>query len=1104
MFQPYPTSDAETMSATDWSEVEMAELLPTGTVTLLLADVEGSTQLWETQPEAMTGATARMNRTVSALVAEHDGVRPVEQGEGDSFVAAFARAGDAVACALELQRADLAPIKLRIGVHTGDVQLRDEGNYAGTTINKAARIRDLAHGGQTVISAATEEMVEDHLPESAWLTDLGRHVLRGLPRPVRVSQLCHRDVCNEFPPLRTADAVVAHNLPTQLTNFVGRTGQIAEITQILHENRLVSLTGAGGAGKTRLAIEVAGGMADQFPDGLCYADLAPITHPDVVPLTVARALGLPDQPGRSITETILRSIRDRRMLLVIDNCEHLLQASAELVNELLERCARLTVMTTSREPLMIAGEVNWQVPSLSLADEAVELFTDRARRARPDFAVTEANSETVSEICRRLDGMPLAIELAAARVRALSLSEIVDSLHDRFRLLTGGARTAVRRQQTLRASVDWSHALLTEPERTLFRRLAVFTGGFDLDAAQAVAGATEVERFQVLDQLSLLVDKSLVVAEGDDGRTRYRMLETVRQYALEKLGESGEADEARGRHRDHFCRMADQLDASTTTGYESRLAQAANEIDNLRAAFVWSLESKHVAEALGLASSLQPLWLTRGRVSEGIAWLDAAGSAGDAAEPVLWARAIADKATLSSWVDVGDMAAPTFKALEVARDVNDPALLCRVLTACACITAHDAELSRPFFAEAADLARELGDSWRLCQLLGRQAYGAMIEGNVVTAQSLARQGHDLATSLGDEFNARQCLNYVAWAAMGRGEVTTAIDQFQDMVEQATAAHDVMSRVAGLICLGYALAWHGDVDAARATAAETLEACGELGFLVQNGYLVVILAELAAGDAAAALQAGKLAVQSETNSAIVRANLMWAAKAALASGEIAQARQWADEAVAGTAGLFLCLALAERARVHIAEGNRELAVTDIYKGLAIAEPMGAYLCVPDYLECLSHVTSDIGNARHAVRLLAAACAIREQRGLVRFAVYEDHHESTVDSLRKLLSDSDFEAVWAEGAALSTEEAIAYALRGRGERKRPATGWASLTPTELDVVRLVLEGRPNKDIATRLFVSPRTVQSHLRHVYHKLNLTSRVQLAQEAARQMATPK
>ena len=310
------------------------------------------------------------------------------------------------------------------------------------------------------------------------------------------------------------------------------------------------------------------------------------------------------------------------MLVVLDNCEHLLDASAELVVALLGGAPRLTLLATSREPIGVAGEVSWRVPSLSLADEAIELFTDRARHARPDFAITDDNAAAVGEICARLDGMPLAIELAAARVRALSLAEILDSLHDRFRLLTGGARTAVRRQQTLRASVDWSHALLTEPERVLFRRLAVFLGGFDLDAAQAVAGGGDVQRYQVLDQLTLLVDKSLVVADDSRGRTRYRLLETVRQYALEKLGESGEADAVRARHRDHYTAMAALLDAPAGSDYEQRIEQADTEIDNLRAAFAWSRENSDIELALALASSLQPLWLARGRIREGLAWFD--------------------------------------------------------------------------------------------------------------------------------------------------------------------------------------------------------------------------------------------------------------------------------------------------------------------------------------------------------------------------------------------------------------------------------------------------------------------------------------------------
>ncbi|MGZ8748729.1 MAG: ATP-binding protein, partial [Mycobacterium sp.] len=581
------------MSATDWSELGVSEL-PTGTVTLLLADVEGSTRLWETQPDDMTSAIARLDETLAGLIAAHHGARPVEQGEGDSFVLAFARASDAVACALALQRAPLAPIRLRIGINTGEIKLRDEGNYIGPTINRTARLRDLAHGGQTVLSGATEPMVLDHLPADAWLNDLGSHPLRDLPRPERVVQLCHPDIHNEFPPLRVAGSVAAQNLPAQLSSFIGRDAEIAEVAGLLTENRLVTLTGAGGVGKTRLAVEVAGAIASDFSDGIAYVDLAPITNPNVVAVTASRALGLLDQRGRSAIESVVRHIGGRRMLIVLDNCEHLLDPCASLIGELLGGCPSVTMLITSREPIGMPGELTWRVPSLPLTTEAVELFAERARKVRPDFKITDDNASAVGEICARLDGMPLAIELAAARVRALSVADILASLHDRFRLLTGGARTAVRRQQTLRASVDWSHALLTEPERTLFRRLAAFMGGFDLDAARVVGGGGDVEQYQVLDQLSLLVDKSLVVVESLAEPTRYRMLETVRQYALEKLGESGEADIVRTRHRDYFAAQAALLDTPSDSGHERRLDQAALEIDNLRAAFVWSRERSDV------------------------------------------------------------------------------------------------------------------------------------------------------------------------------------------------------------------------------------------------------------------------------------------------------------------------------------------------------------------------------------------------------------------------------------------------------------------------------------------------------------------------------
>jgi class 3 adenylate cyclase len=406
----------------NWSDLGVSEL-PTGTVTLLLADVEGSTRLWETHHEEMTAAFARLDGALSDLVVAHGGVRPVEQGEGDSFVVAFGRAGDAVTCALELQRAPVAPIRLRIGVHTGDVQLRDDSNYIGPTINRTARLRDLAHGGQTVLSGITEALVCDALPADAWLTDLGSHELRGVPRPERVVQLCHPDIHNEFPPLRTSRSSAVHNLPAQVTSFVGRETQIDELRTLLAGNRLVTLTGAGGAGKTRLAVEIAARAVTDFEDDASYVDLAPITHPDVVPVTVARAFGLPDQPGQSAVDSLVGFLRNRRVLVVLDNCEHLLDACARLASALLALCPEVTLLATSREPIRATGELTWAVPSLSLEDEATQLFTDRAQLVRPDFRVGDDNAGTVAEICVRLDGMPLAIELAAARVRALSISK---------------------------------------------------------------------------------------------------------------------------------------------------------------------------------------------------------------------------------------------------------------------------------------------------------------------------------------------------------------------------------------------------------------------------------------------------------------------------------------------------------------------------------------------------------------------------------------------------------------------------------------------------------------------------------------------------------
>jgi predicted ATPase/class 3 adenylate cyclase/DNA-binding CsgD family transcriptional regulator len=1086
------------------ADICVAQALPTGTVTFLLADVERSTLLWESEPEAMTDALARLDQTVDEAVVRHEGVRPLEQGEGDSFVIAFSRASDALSCALSLQRAPLLPISLRIGLHTGETRVRDEHNYMGPAVNRAARLRDLAHGGQTVLSGATFDLVVDHLPGGAWLTDLGHHRLRDLARPERVVQLCHPDLAVEFPTLRSLDSF-AHNLPVQLTSFIGRGEEMVQVRGLLADHRLVTLTGAGGAGKTRLALQVAAESLAEFKNGVWQVDLAPLTDPTVVPTAVARGLGLHDEPGRSTIETVIRFLTDARALIVLDNCEHLLDASAVLVEELLRACPSLTILTTSREPIGVGGEVTWRVPSLPLASDAVELFTERAKQARPDFVAAD-HAEAVDEICHRLDGIPLAIELAASRVRAFSPAEIVAGLHDRFRLLTGGARTAVRRQQTLRASVDWSHALLTEPERVLFRRLAVFVGGFDLDAAQAVGGGESLERHQVLDQLALLVDKSLVAAEESSIATRYRLLETVRQYALEKLAESGEADVVRTRHRDHFAQLAALLDQLISEeGHRHRCERVEMDFDNVRAAFHWSLEISDVEGSLRLASSLQPLWLDLGRLLEGMSWLDAALEQARAAGTTgaVRVRAMADAAVLDAWTGRPSRIEQAQEAITLARQLGDPALLARALTAAGSLLGYLAEAGRPYFAEAIGLAREAGDLWTLALILSWQSFIAFNSGDAVEARLLAEEGLALAERTGNHLFSRMCRTWLGSALAIQGELSASKEMLSELAAEVDVARAGEWRVFSYASLGATLAFLGQTDDARRACETSIAAAKDLGIALYEapGYGNLAIATLAAGDAVASRQAGETSMQIwSAMPEIAAVYVARVAAACLASGDLTTARKLADEGVASTAALdmkyWAMEALWTSARVAVSQGDESRAYDDAYQALLVGRSIGAQIGMAEVLECLSSL-GDADHRAETTRLLSAADAFRRRSGAVRFALDQADYDSRVAALRESMGDAAFEQAWAEGAALSIDEAVTYALRGRGERRRPTTGWNSLTPSEYEVVRLVGQGLANKEIAAQLFVSPRTVQAHLTHIYTKLGISSRVRLAQEAA-------
>jgi class 3 adenylate cyclase len=477
--------------------------LPTGTVTFLLTDVEGSTKLWEDHPEEMRTALARHDGIASAIVAAHEGVVIKSRGEGDSLFTVFGRASDAVQAACALQQAfyseawpEETPIRVRMALHTGEADLRD-GDYYGTTVNRCARLRAIGHGGQILLSQATESLVRDSLPEGATLRDAGAYVLKDLRRSAeQVFQLIHAGLPAVLSPLRSLQP---NNLPQQLTSFIGREKEIGEIRELMGKTRLLTVTGAGGSGKTRLALEAAADLLLGEGDGAWLVELAPLSDPALTPQSVASTLGVREEPGRPVTETLVDHLRSKRVLILLDNCEHLLTACASLAETLLRNCPHVRILATSREGLGITGETTYRIPSLSVPDtkdaakadslarfEAVQLFMDRAQAAQPGFTLNDTNAPAVAQICVRLDGIPLAIELAAARVKAMSVDQIAARLDDRFRLLTGGSRTALPRQQTLRAMIDWSYDLLTEKEQVLLRRLSVFAGGWTLEAAEKV------------------------------------------------------------------------------------------------------------------------------------------------------------------------------------------------------------------------------------------------------------------------------------------------------------------------------------------------------------------------------------------------------------------------------------------------------------------------------------------------------------------------------------------------------------------------------------------------------------------------------------------
>jgi predicted ATPase/class 3 adenylate cyclase len=610
-------------------------------VTFLFTDIEGSTRLWIDHPEAMQPALEKHDVVLRTSIEQEDGY--VFATGGDGFSAAFDDPKAAVRAAIAAQRGlagtdwdGFAGLRVRMALHSGVAHERD-GDYFGPALNRAARILDAAHGGQVLVSLGTEELLGDSFGDGAGLTDLGEHLLKDLGRPERLFQLTHDDLETQFAPLRSLDRQ-QHNLPIQLTSFVGREHQLNEVVKRLHDSRLLTLTGVGGSGKTRLALQAAAESSHDYPHGVWLVELASLGDADLLPGTIGDVMGVTRSQGgtgnqvltadpQSVLDQVTDHLASRTTLLVLDNCEHLITQTARIVQHLLQHCADLTVLATSREGLGVPGETLWQVPSLStevtdepLSSEAVRLFMERAEDANPRFDSSPEALTWVSRICERLDGMPLAIELAAARARVLNAKDIAERLDDRFRLLTGGSRTALPRHQTLEATVDWSYDLMTEAERLLFQRLAAFRGGFTMQAAERVCTDETVDVIDMLDLVGSLVDKSMVVRDELTGR--FRMLETLRQYALRRLSESDEVGPIRTRHAEYF---ADFVEEMAPHLYDSREAEAYDAIlsdhDNLRAAMAYCLEHGHHEIAVRIAAALSWFWWAASDTNEGLEWL---------------------------------------------------------------------------------------------------------------------------------------------------------------------------------------------------------------------------------------------------------------------------------------------------------------------------------------------------------------------------------------------------------------------------------------------------------------------------------------------------
>jgi predicted ATPase/DNA-binding CsgD family transcriptional regulator len=1087
------------------SNPEAAFSLPVGTVTFVLTDVEGSTRLWSSEDaELVRRAIGRHYVIVAEAVARHGGVRPQEQGEGDSIVAAFARPSDALAAVLDAQLALQAepwptaePVRVRMAVHTGEAQLRDDANYAGQAIIRTARLRALGHGGQVLVSGATRDLALDQAGDRFAFRSLGEHELRDLARSEHVYQLLDPALPADFPALRSA--VVKHNLPVNLSPFIGRAGEIVTVAGLVRRERLVSVVGSGGAGKTRLAQRVAAELLDDFVGGVVWVELAPVDGAGVE-RAVRDAFGIVDRHDVSLPDDVRRAVDGRPSLLVVDNCEHVNVAAADVIAELLAAVPTLNVLATSRTMLDLPGERTWRVPPLSMPArgvaetiealsqyDAVQLFCDRAGRARPNFRLTADNGPSIAELAHRLDGMPLALELAAARVRTLSPQQILDGIGDVFRLLTGGSRTVLPRQQTLEASILWSYELLAAGEQRLLRHLSVFSGGCTLDSAEAVCADDDLPSVLVLDALDRLVDHSLVhVIDGDEHR--YLLLETVRQFADRALTTDDRAA-VRSRHAAHFAGTAARFaDLATTMEVFDHLDRALLDEDDLVRAITWFVEHDDAASAAKLIIDLDPvMWLagrhaTTRRVigtvsttqpSDGLQaqllYLDAVASVGLGDFVTGFAR-IDECAVLADSVGdrlnsaraagyrqillVGSRAAPLDSVDAFADrldEVGDPWLAARLRAGMVSLAigygAGRGELCRRL---AAIEASPLQEDPRANQMMsiGRVELALTdcdLERLVALVWSVLERPHSMANVQG---------------AAGSSLISTLPFLGRETADRAVTLLDGLARVDGNV-------WFETARDGAIAVRHVLDDRPDLAVApLERSLRAPILATRMNASTITALLSAGIRLDDIDGPMFVGADI-WAPEAARLLGDLGTASSRAHEWLARS----------------VAEESRFDAVRT--------------------LDSLVAIEADAGRHQDASRLVGAVDAAMTLHGMVRPPSLQRRRNGAFAKAVESLGAEEAGRAHAEGATLDLWEAVDYAQRRRASHSSATVGWEALTPTEAKVAALVAEGQTNPQVAKALLMSPATVKTHLGRVFAKLGVANRQELILAAARR-STPR